>query len=52
MELNEAIELIEKSIQCEDRNICGITEDCDECPYYVPRDIMNEAHKVILNNIK
>lgn len=48
----EAIKTLEKSMECHDRKVCGITEDCDECPLYADKDAEYEAHKVLLKHFK
>ena len=52
MKKEEAIKTLEKSMECHDRKVCGITEDCDECPLYADKDMEYEAHKVLLECLK
>ena len=52
MTKEEAIKTLEKSMECHDRKVCGITEDCDECPLYADKDMEYEAHKVLLECLK
>lgn len=52
MTREEAIKTLEKSMECHDRKVCGITEDCEECPLYADKDAEYEAHKVLLKHFK
>ena len=52
MTKEEAIKTLEKSMKCHDRKVCGITEDCEECPLYADKDAEYEAHKVLLKHFK
>lgn len=52
MTIEEVIKTLEKSMECHDRKVCGITEDCEECPLYVDKDTEYEAYKVLLEHLK
>lgn len=52
MTKEEAIKTLEKSMECHDRKVCGITETCEECPLYTDKDMEYEAHKVLLECLK
>lgn len=52
MTREEAINTLKKSMKCHDRKVCGITEDCEECPLYADKDAEYEAHKVLLKCLK
>lgn len=52
MTKEEAIKTLEKSMECHDRKVCGITETCEECPLYADKDAEYEAHKVLLECLK
>lgn len=51
MTKEEAIEIITKSMECHDRDTCGLAETCEECPLYTNKDMEYEAHKVLLEVI-
>ena len=52
MTKEEAIDKIEKSMECHDRRVCDLAETCDECPLYIDKDTEYEAHKVLLEVLK
>ena len=48
--IKRAIDILNKSMECHDRKVCGLAETCEECPLYVDKDTEYEAHKVLLEN--
>ncbi len=48
MTKEEGLEVIKKSMECHDRKVCDLAEDCEDCPLYVDKDTEYEAHKVLL----
>lgn len=48
MTKEEGLEVIKKSMECHDREVCDLAENCEGCSLYVDKNTEYEAHKVLL----